>query len=167
MNALKPFARLLVGGLLLAGLSAGAEERAPAGHALELSPGLTALLRAEMGHILEGVQSIPAGIATADWKSVADTGAQISASYIFNSKLTPAQRHELHSALPAHFQRLDASFHAEADKLATAARSHDAQLTAFHYYRMLDTCTACHALYAGERFPGFAPATPADHHHHH
>jgi cytochrome c556 len=132
---------------------------------LQLSPGLMKLLRTEMRAILEGVQSMPADIATANWQGVAHTSAQISASYILDQELTPAQRKELQTSLPEHFKRLDGNFHEQARKLEAAARNHDAQLSAFHYYRMLESCTACHSHYAPNRFPGFAPASKGHHGH--
>ena len=150
---------------LLSGVSASAQESQSAQNGLHLSPKLIELLRAEMRALLTGVQSLATGIATADWKSVADTSAQIRASYILNQKLTPAQKKELSASLPEHFKRLDSNFHLEAKKLEAAATNHDAQLSAFHYYRLIETCTACHAIYAVSKFPGFASATKGSHDH--
>ena len=132
---------------------------------LQLSPELIELLRAEMRALLVGVQSLPVGIATADWKSVAYASAQIRGSYILEQKLTTAQKKELSTALPEHFKRLDSLFHLEAGKLEAAALNHDAQLSAFHYYRLIESCTACHMQYAPSRFPGFLPAKKHVHEH--
>lgn len=90
---------------------------------------------------------------------------QIRASYILDKELTAAQRKELNISLPEHFKRLDADFHLEAKKLEIAAKTHDAQLSAFHFYRLLETCTACHAMYAASKFPGFLPPVNATHDH--
>lgn len=146
-------------------LPAGAQEPHSVENDLPLSPELVELLRAEMRALLAGMQSLAAAIATADWGSVADTSAQISASYLLDRKLAPAQRTELETALPEHFKRLDSGFHLEAKKLEAAAARHDQQLAAFHYYRLLESCTTCHALYATARFPGFKPSTEGGHHH--
>lgn len=132
---------------------------------LNLSPELFELLRTEMRALLVGAQSLPVGIATADWKSVADTSAKIRGSYILEQKLTPAQKKELSIALPEHFKRLDSHFHLEAGKLEAAALNHDAQLSAFHYYRLIESCTACHMQYAPSRFPGFSPDKKHVHEH--
>lgn len=132
---------------------------------LALSPDLMELLRAEMRELLSGVQQLAAGIATADWKQVTETSARISASYLLNRELTPAQKSELAGSLPEYFRRLDANFHREAEKLRSAAGNHDAQLAAFHFYRLIDTCTACHSSYAVSRFPGFAPTAEEAHRH--
>ncbi len=142
-----------------------AQEPQPAAQALRLSPQLLELLRSEMRALVTGIQTIPAAIATADWKHIATTSAQISASYILNQKLTPAQKTELQDALPDHFKRLDANFHREARKLEAAAHNHDAQLAAFHYYRLLETCTTCHSTYASSRFPDFAADAVGAHGH--
>ena len=101
----------------------------------------------------------------ADWKSVANTGAQMRASYILDKKLTAAQRKELGTSLPEHFKRLDADFHLESKKLEEAATNHDAQLSAFHFYRLIETCTACHSIYATSKFPGFTPTIKHTHDH--
>jgi len=144
---------------------ASAQEPHPAENDLQLSSELLELLRAEMRALLTGIQSLAAGIATADWDSVADKSAQIRASYILDQKLTPAQRNELNVSLPEYFKRLDSGFHLEAKKLEAAAAHHDEQLAVFHYYRLIESCTACHAIYAVSRFPGFKPSREAAHDH--
>jgi len=145
--------------------SAGAQDAPAEGQELKLSPELMDLLRTEMRALLTGVQGIPVGIATAGWKAVAETGAQIRESYILSQNLTEAQKAELEESLPEHFKRLDAEFHREAQRLETAATRHDAQLSTFHYYRLLETCTACHSLYAPSRFPGFGRRVEEPHGH--
>lgn len=156
---------LLFVAFVLAGTPVAADEPPTLGQGLQLSPGLTGLLRTEMRSILEDMQALPAGIATANWPGVASAAGRIRDGYILKQKLTEAQRHELHTALPEYFKRLDESFHGEAEKLREAALQHDAQLTSFHYYRMLETCTACHEVYSPGRFPGFLRMPKAEHQH--
>jgi len=132
---------------------------------LELSAGLMDLLRTEMREILSGVQSIPSGIAMADWKKVADISSKISSSYILTRKITPEQRKELQQKLPEYFKKMDEGFHLEAGKLELAARNHDPQLVTFHYYRLIESCASCHAAYATKKFPGFLPKAEIEHHH--
>jgi hypothetical protein len=151
--------------VMLSVVSASAQETPSAKNDLKISAELLEMLRAEMRALLTGVQSLPAGIAMADWKSVANTGAQMRASYILDKKLTAAQRKELGTSLPEHFKRLDADFHLESKKLEEAATNHDAQLSAFHFYRLIETCTACHSIYATSKFPGFTPTTKHTHDH--
>lgn len=161
---------ILISILAVASLATGAEyaraeEPRAASAELKLSPGLLKLLRAEMREISAAVQGIAVSIATADWKSVKETGANIRASYLMEKQLTPAQAAELEKALPARFKRLDAEFHERAGKLSAAAATHDAELVTFHYSRMLERCTVCHSEFAGSRFPGFSPVTPQGHGH--
>lgn len=132
---------------------------------LEISPGLMDLLRVEMRAILSGIQTIPAGIATADWEKVAEISSKISSSYILAQNITLEQRQELERTLPEYFKRMDENFHLEAARLESAAREHDAQLVTFHYYRLIESCTSCHAAYATSQFPGFLPKTKIEHHH--
>lgn len=145
--------------------AAYAQETHSTHNTLHLSPKLTELLRSEMQSIMTGVQSLAVGIATGDWENVAATSAQIKASYILAQKLTPDQRNELKTSLPDHFKRMDEEFHHEAGKLEISATNHDAQLASFHYYRLIETCTACHAQYATAKFPGFAQPKEAVHEH--
>ena len=160
--------RILFISLIATSMSWGtacAQEPHSTHNGLHLSPKLTELLRSEMKAIMTGVQSLAVGIATADWKSVADTSAQIKASYILDQKLTPAQRNELMTSLPEHFKRMDSDFHHETKKLEVAATNQDAQLASFHYYRLIETCTACHTQYATSKLPGFSPAKETGHEH--
>lgn len=156
---------ILLSALSLSVGSVSAQEVPTANGDLQLSPELIELLRAEMRALLSGVQSLPGGIATADWRSVVETSAEIRSSYILDQKLTPGQKKELSASLPEHFKRLDSQFHLEAKKLEAAAATHDALLSAFHYYRLLETCTTCHAIFAPSRFPGFS--SDATHAHDH
>ncbi len=141
-----------------------AQDASPHEQDLGLSPQTIELLRTEMQALLIGVQTLSAGITTGNWKNVADTSAQINASYILDQKLSPAQREEL-DLLPEYFKKLDADFHAEAKKLNLAATNHDAQLVTFHYYRLIETCTVCHAAFAPHKFPGFSATTKPGHAH--
>ena len=165
MRILDHAVRIFLVPMVLICTSASAQEKQPAQHDLHLSPQLAELLRAEMRALLTGIQAIASGIASADWKTVADNSAQIRTSYILDQKLTPALREELDDSLPEHFKRLDSNFHLEAGKLEAAATSYDSQLATFHYYRLLESCTTCHALYASSRFPGFRSSAGRVHHH--
>lgn len=132
---------------------------------IHLSPELLELLRAEMREISNGIQGIALAISAADWRSIQETSAKISASYIMKQSLTPAQAGELKHALPDRFKRLDAEFHQRAERLGAAAAAHDAELAVFHYARLVESCARCHAAYASQRFPGFARPEKQAHHH--
>jgi cytochrome c556 len=77
--------------------------------------------------------------------------------------LTPVQADKLEKALPAGFKALDAEFHERAERLAAAAATHDPELVAYQYSRLLENCTRCHAAYARHRFPGFTSPVPTGH----
>ena len=80
-------------------------------------------------------------------------------------RLTDSQRQELSSRLPEPFKHLDQRFHHQADSLSRAATARDPVLSAFWLSRMLESCTRCHAAYAGARFPALADPDPVPHHH--
>lgn len=156
---------IVIGGLSAVTLPALAGEPDVSNQDVQLSPGLLALLRAEMTEIAGGVQGIAFFLATADWNSIEQTSARIRNSYLMEKQLTPAQAKELEQGLPQRFKQLDAQFHHRAEKLVAAAASHDPELVVFHYSRLIETCTACHSAYASSRFPGFAaPAEPTHAH---
>lgn len=156
----------LLGCSLVAGsaYTRAAEDQA-AFQAVELSPDLLELLRAEMREISNGVQSVPLSLATADWESIHQTSSKISASYIMKKKLTPAQAAELKRVLPERFKRLDAEFHQRAESLGVAAAAHDSELVAFQYSRLIESCARCHSEFASKRFPGFDSRAPQGHQH--
>ena len=151
---------------LIATLSPGvvAEHPSEAG-GLHLSPPLRALLQEEMREITRGTQALVVAMASADWRATADIAGKIHASYILHRKLSPGQRQEFGRALPDGFKQRDAEFHSRAQKLANAARARDHELAAFHFGRMIEACSGCHADYARSRFPGFSPGRSIGHDH--
>jgi hypothetical protein len=61
---------------------------------------------------------------------------------------------------------LDGEFHELAGRLAAAAKVGDRRMAGFYYYKLADSCMACHAEYARHRFPGYASVgAPAGHTH--
>jgi hypothetical protein len=156
---------IALGSLLATNGELVAEEPHASHHEITLSPDLLSVLRAEMREIAEGVQRITLALATADWKTVQKTSATIHQSYVMKKELTPDQAKELAQALPERFKQLDADFHHRAAKLGAAASAHDAELTVFHYSRLVESCAVCHSAYARSRFPGFTPPVRQGHHH--
>lgn len=142
----------------LAVCTATAEEPSDAAPAWKLPADVLDLLRREMREISAGMQRVAPAIATGAWKTVADTGAHIQSSYVMEQALTPEQRKAL-QALPEGFKRLDREFHLQAEALQQAAEREDAELAAFRYYKLVDTCVACHTAYASHRFPALRPPT--------
>ncbi len=155
---------IILTSLIAASCDLGAAEKPAQNHDLTLTPELRELLRAEMREIATGIQGVALALATADWKSIQETGTMIRASYIMESQLTEAQAKELGQVLPARFKQIDEDLHHRAEKMAAAAAAHDAEAAAFHYSRMLESCSQCHSEFATERFPGFAPKAPQHHH---
>jgi len=155
----------VIGGLSAGGLTANAEGPSAPHQRVELSPGLLDLLRTEMREIADGVQDIALALASADWQAIQETSAKMRASYIMEQKLTPKQEKELAEALPERFKQLDAEFHQRAQRLGSAAATHDAEIVAFQYSRLVESCAVCHAAYARSRFPAFAPPVHEGHHH--
>ncbi|MBW2279527.1 MAG: cytochrome c [Deltaproteobacteria bacterium] len=129
-----------------------------------LSPALRETFVAEMRHLDTGLGSAVSALAHADWAALEHTALEIKNSFILKQRLSPEQKAELHRVLPPAFLALDRRFHARAQRLADAARSADAELAAFHVYRLTEACGSCHAQYAKHRFPGFHTA-PAEHQH--
>jgi len=132
---------------------------------LALPPDLMGLLNAEMREITIGVQKIPVAIAQADWEALHQTGLSIRSSYIMARALTKEQIEILETRLPARFKQLDSEFHARAGSLAQAAEARDFELVSYHYSRLIESCAACHSLYAKTRFPGFGPIEEHGHQH--
>ena len=74
-------------------------------------------------------------------------------SYVMKHQLSSAQRNAIHQSLPPTFIELDRGFHRSAGMLAHAAKSRNSELVNFYFYKLVDTCVACHSKYAGDRFP--------------
>jgi len=123
---------------------------------LHLSPAVLDLLKQEMRAIQQGMQALIPAIVSGNWQDIAAIGNQIQHSYIMQQQLTDAQREELHQALPPAFQQLDQSFHRTAGRLAQSAKQRDAEIVSFYFYKLTETCVACHGRFAGYRFTGLA-----------
>jgi hypothetical protein len=160
-----PTTTILMAGVLGACALACAEAPAAAAQQVQLSPELQEMLRAEMRQIAAATQALPLALATADWRTIERIGAEIRGSYVLEKQLSPSQRKAFEQGLPDQFKVIDQDLHQRADRLRAAAAAHDAELVAFHFYRLLETCTTCHATYAGARFPAFSPGTAGEHDH--
>jgi len=118
-----------------------------------------------MREIAGASQAVVMSFVMGDWQSIQRISEQIRASYVMERNISESQKQELEDKLPDHFKRLDAEFHARAERLGSAAAAEDPEIIAFHYYRMLETCTTCHAEFAKSRFPGFSSEAPEAHQH--
>jgi cytochrome c' len=140
-----------------------AEPSAPT-TSLEMSSDLQQLFQAEMRELLLGTQTIAGFLPIANWDGIASSAMAMRASYVLEKKLTTAQRQNLEK-LPEQFKALDEAFHLRAEKVAQAAKVKDAEAVSFQFSRLLDTCVACHSIYAKARFPDFPSEGRAEHHH--
>lgn len=137
----------------------------PSDH-LHLSSGLTQLLQQEMQAIQQGMQALIPAIVSGNWEAVAETGEKIQHSYLMKQQLTGEQRQELQRSLPQGFRELDRSFHHAAGMLAHAARMKNADVINFYFYKLTDTCVACHTRFAVNRFPELSSADSHGEDHH-
>lgn len=152
---------LLISQMFILASSAYAEE--PVGP--KLTPRLKELVGEEMRQISEAMGTILSGMVHGDHRTVAEQGIMVHNSFIMRRSLTKADKKDLMAAVPPAFLKLDGKFHELAKKLAEAAAAHDTELEAFYFGRMTETCIACHATYALDRFPGFGTQPIANHHH--
>jgi len=152
-------------GLLFGCTGAYAQESPASTDDLHLSEDVRTLLIAEMRGIAGASQAVAISLVSGDWVSIQRVSETIRDSYVMEQNLTDVQRQELKTKLPDRFKQLDIEFHGRAERLGSAAAAGNAEIVAFHYYRMLETCVACHTAYAKSRFPGFSSETADIHTH--
>jgi hypothetical protein len=117
-----------------------------------------------MQNLDSSLQRAVSAVARADWAATERVAHEIKQSFILEQRLTPDQLTELDRVLPAPFVALDRAFHAQAERLALAAKSADADLAAFSTYKLTEACISCHAQYAQHRFPGLSAPSTVHHH---
>lgn len=161
----KPAFFAVLGIIFIGSIPAYAQEPPAYSNDLQLSQEVQSMLQAEMREITVAVQAVAVSLAIGDWESIETLSENIRASYVMERNLTDSQRHELKDQLPDYFKRLDAEFHARAEKLGLAAAAHDPETVAFQYYRLIEACATCHATFAKTRFPGFSSISPEKHQH--
>lgn len=152
--------------LLLITLAGGGHNTlAESGAPLAGQPELRQLLQQEMRALQEAVGTLGQALVQGDWQTLAKTAGQMHDSFIFQQKLTDADRELLHQNLPSGFIQQDKGFHQRAKKLQQAALVQDAELSLFYYSKMLESCVSCHSQYATHRFPSLAGSAPLEHAH--
>lgn len=161
----EPLFFAVLGIIFVGSTIAHAEEPPASPNDLQLSQEVQSLLQAEMREIAVAVQAVALSVATGNWESIKSISENIRTSYVMQKNLTDSQRHELEDQLPDYFKRLDAEFHARAEKLGLAAAANDPETVAFQYYRLIEACATCHATFAKTRFPGFSSISPEKHQH--
>lgn len=138
----------------------------PASSGLQLPMKIHQALVEEMAALQPAMSRLAEAIPQADWALVAETAAAMRDGFILKKALTGAELETLRNALPQRFLLMDSAFHEYADKLATAAQAHDGELVPFYFYKMIESCVACHSEYAGGRFAGYRKSPAAEQHHH-
>lgn len=147
-------AALVMGAVFASGISAIAQEVNPVSP--ELTPKLRDLLRKEMLSVEEASKQILSALIAGDDARVADLAQQIHDSFILQQSMTPQDKQDLMSVVPKDFVTRDRAFHQLAASLAEAGRDGNRTRQHEQFGQMIDACSACHALYATDRFPKLA-----------
>jgi hypothetical protein len=145
-------ATVLTGVLLVSVGSADAAD--PVGP--KLTPRLKDLVTQEMRLIAGASAEVFQAIVTGDHATVAARAHQIHESFIIKQSLTDQDKADLKAAVPPEFLALDGEFHGASAKLAEAAQAQDVAQELELFAQMTQTCVACHAAYANDRFPTLA-----------
>ncbi len=122
----------------------------------DLTPKLRELLRKEMLSIEDASHQIMSYLIAGDDENVAKLAQQIHDSFILQQSMTPEDKQDLMAAVPEDFVTRDRAFHALSDELAEAAREGDRPAQHQKFGEMIEACSACHALYATDRFTELA-----------
>lgn len=120
----------------------------------QFSPEIQELLTKEMINIQNSMMKMMPAIAAGEWDRVERLAGGIAMSHIMKQKLTKEQMRSLHDGLPMAFKVLDNQFHDYAGMLAHVTRERHTELTTFYFYKLTETCLACHSQFAQKRFPG-------------
>lgn len=119
----------------------------------KLTPKLQGLLRAEMLSINDASQAILAALVVGDDERVATLAQQIHDSFILRQSMTAEDKAYLMAVAPEDFVQMDRGLHEISAELAQAARVRDRPLQRERFGRMIESCSACHARFATDRFP--------------
>ena len=119
----------------------------------DLTPKLRELLRKEMLSIEDASHQIVSYLIAGDDARVAELAQKIHDSFILQQSMTLEDKQHLMAAVPEDFVSRDRAFHEISATLAEAARDGDRAQQHAEFGRMIEACTACHALYATDRYP--------------
>jgi hypothetical protein len=118
-----------------------------------LPPNVRVLLIQEMIAVLDASKTILDALVRGQDEVVAKNAQAIHDSFIMAQKMTEADKQALLKAVPEAFLKRDEAFHELSARLAEAARKGDKGLQRKLYYEAIDSCVACHANHATDRFP--------------
>ena len=149
MNRIRTVALSLALVVVAAGTAAAEEPVGP-----KLPDRVRGLLLQEMNAILDASDRILDALVRGRHDVVAEQAQGIHDSFILKQEMTRADRQALMEAVPERFVERDRAFHELTGELAAAARADDPARQRQLFSDMVDACAACHAKYAGNRFPG-------------
>ena len=112
------------------------------------------LFKAEMSFIKTGMDEILYGMISGDDEKVQEIAGEIRDSFIFTKSLKPHNVAEI-KKLPKKFFEYDMELHGGASELAAAAEFNDKEAMKAGYFKMVNSCTKCHATFATHRFTDF------------
>jgi len=112
------------------------------------------LFKAEMSFIKTGMDEILYAMISGDDEKVQEIAGEIRDSFIFTKSLKPHNVEEI-KKLPKQFFTYDAELHGGASDLANAAEFNDKEEMKANYFKMVNSCTKCHATFATHRFTKF------------
>lgn len=112
------------------------------------------LLLQEMNAIERASEEILNALVRGRDAVVAEKAEAIHDSFILKQKMTESDRKALMKAVPREFVQRDRAFHELTGELAAAGREGDGARQRQLFSEMIEACTACHARYAHDRFPG-------------
>jgi hypothetical protein len=145
---------LTIGLVFASGSAAIAQQATPISP--DLTPKLRELLRNEMLSIEIASHQILSALIAGEDARVAELAQQVHDSFILEQSMTPQDSKDLMAAVPEDFVTRDHAFHELSATLAEAGRSGDRTRQQQEFGRMIEACTACHTLYATDRFPKLA-----------
>lgn len=139
---------------VLGSLHAGepAERAEPVGP--KLPDRVRGLLLQEMNAIQQASEEILDALVRGRDEVVAEKAQAMHDSFILKQEMTESDREALMEAVPKEFVQRDRAFHELTGELATAGREGDGERQRELFGEMVEACTACHARYAHDRFPG-------------
>ncbi len=112
------------------------------------------LFKAEMSFIKGGMDEILYAMISGDDEKVQEVASEIRDSFIFTKSLKPHNVKEI-KTLPKKFFEYDMELHGGAAELAAAAEFNDKEAIQKSYFKMVNSCTKCHAAFATHRFSNF------------
>ena len=112
------------------------------------------LFKAEMSFIKGGMDEILYAMISGDDEKIQEVASEIRDSFIFTKSLKPHNVKEI-KTLPKKFFEYDLELHGGAAELAAAAEFNDKEAIQKSYFKMVNSCTKCHATFATHRFTNF------------